>query len=273
MFVSVTVFEVRKRIMELKKHGKPITNFYPGILSDEQEVFMLEVEGAIVFVVQEENRKRAFFVSTDDVSLQEALRELPSGVILENVYREDEDPLKNLLESADFKEYATYMRETICYHSNPYLIPETGRRAMLQDMYDTTYCEYGEETDAEELCQITKDTFDPLCDDVFTLEKWKEVLRNRECMVYRENGKIVSYYVWRLEGRKLYGNISVNKGPANYLYNLERFVFEQMWEKGIRVFYAWYNEENIKALRRSNKRVGEAIKTKNTIYNGIYIKR
>ena len=111
-----------------------------------------------------------------------------------------------------------------------------------------------------------------MCDDVFTLEQWDKIIERKECLLHRENGNIVTFYVWRLEGRKLYSNMVVNEGPANFSYNLERRIFEEMWSKGIRIFYAWYNIKNKKALKRGNEKTEELIKSKEIIYNDIYIK-
>ena len=102
--------------------------------------------------------------------------------------------------------------------------------------------------------------------------KRSEIIERKECLLYRENGNIVTFYVWRLEGRKLYSNLVLNEGAANFSYNLERRIFEEMWEKGIRIFYAWYNVKNKKALKRGNANTDKLIKSNEIIYNDIYIK-
>lgn len=264
--------EIKEKIHTLKKvYGKIETNIYPGILCDEQEADLIENEKALVFVIQEPNRKRAFFASADEKSLSSLLTKLPSGAVTEYVFRKKINPLKDIFENGNMEKYTSYIRETVCYSESPFSVRETGRRKLLEQMYDPTCGEYAKKEDAVELYELTKDTFDVLCDDIFTLEQWEKIISVKNCVLYRENGKIIAFYVFRLEGKKLYSNISVNKGAANHLYNLERRVFDEMWNKGIRVFYAWINNKNTKALKRNI--VDKSIKSKHVIYNSVYIKK
>ncbi len=61
-------------------------------------------------------------------------------------------------------------------------------------MYEPTFGEYAEKKDAVELYNLTKKTFDVLCDDVFTLEQWDKIIERKECLLHRENGNIVTFY-------------------------------------------------------------------------------
>lgn len=268
------IYEIKEKIRALKKRlGKIETNFYPGAADDDQEADVFENEKALVFIIQEPNRKRAFFAFAEEDSLKDLLSRIPSGTITEYIHKQKENPLEHTFKDSDMEQYALYIRSTVCYHSNPFTIPETGRRKLLMEMYDPSFGEYAKEEDITELYQLTKETFDILCDDVFTIDQWKKIVSNRECLLYRENGKIITFYVFRLEGKKLYSNMIVNKGPANYSYNLERRIGEDMYSKGIRIFYAWYNSQNSKGLKHSNKNTGKAIKSEEIIYNSVFIKR
>lgn len=268
------ICEIKERMRILKKNcGSIQTNFYPGVASDEQEAEVFENEKALVFIVQEPNRKRAFFAFAEEDSLKDLLLRIPTGTITEYIHKQKTNPLEQLFKDSNMEQYALYIRSTLCYCANPFTIPETGRRKMLMEMYDPSCGEYAKEEDAAELYELTKESFDILCDDVFTIDQWKEIIANQECLLYRENGKITTFYVFRLEGKKLYSNMSVNKGPANYLYNLERRIFEEMYNKGIRIFYAWYNCKNNKALKRGNKDADKVIKSQEIIYNQVFIKK
>lgn len=264
--------EANQILLELKKrHGRMISNIIPGICQNEQEIEVYRNEKGIVFIVQEPNRKRGFFSVTDKFVFKELADQIPMGVIMEYLYR-NENNLAEFFAEAGMAEYTKYIRLTINYLSNPYLIPEKGRRKVLMDMYDPDCGDFALLEDVDELYRITKETFDVNCDDVFTIDRWKEIVQNDECLVVRENGEIITYYVWRQEGKKLYSNMSVNRGPANLLYNIERRIFEDMWEKGIRVYYAWYNEKNIRALKRRNVDALKAERSREYMYNAIYIK-
>lgn len=273
--MNIKIYEIKEKMQKLKKnYGKIETNLMPGIVDDEVEAeACYENEKALAFIVQEPNRKRAFFAFTEEEPCKELLSMLPAGTILESVSRTDTNPFEHIFNDSGMERYALYYRVTSCYFDNPYLIPEKGRRALLMEMYDPTCGEYAKEEDVTELYELTRKNFDPLCDDVFTIEQWKEIVSRNECLYYREDGKIVAFYVWRLEGKKLYSNMAVNEGPANYLYNLERRVFEEMWNKGIRIFYAWFNCKNTKAIRRGNEDTAKVAKPPEIIYNHVFIKK
>ena len=269
-------FDVKVKINNIRKQNKGIeTNYYANVLSDEDDVITFESEKAIIYIMQEPFRQRVYFVSADEGELMELLQLVPKGAVLEYVHKDVNPALLNTFQEGKLEKYATYIRHTTCYVENPFLFPEKGRRALLQELYEPNFGEYATVSDVDELYDLTKETFDVICDDVYTKEKWTEIVQNKECLLYRDNGKIISYYVWRLEGKKLYSNISLNKGPANVLYNLERRILEQMWEKGIRIYYAWYNVENSAALSRTNKNeeISKCVKSHSQIYNSIFVRK
>lgn len=269
--------EVQKEINRLKKkEGKLISNIVLSQIEPEEEAEVLRDEKGIVIVVQEPNRKRAYYAVSDISVLVSLLQRVENGVILECLHREETaNEMEKFFVKSGFAFYKKYVRITVCYHQNPYTIPEKGRRKIVQEMYDSSYGEYPVEEDAQELFQLTREVFDPLTDDVFTLERWKDIIQKKECILCREQGRIISYYVWQLEGKKLYSNITVNLGPANYSYNIERRVFEHMWNNGVRVYYAWFDMKNAKALNRFNQlneNAEQCIKSCSYMFNSIYIK-
>ena len=268
----VHVWQEIEKIKE--REGGLISNFVLTQISKDEEVEALLDEKGVVFVVQEPNRKKVYYAVSEASVLKLLLSRLESGVVLECIHRnENEVDMEESFLDAGFTFYKRYVRTSVCYCKNPYEIPEKGRRKILQEMYDPDCGEYPVMEDAEKLYELTRKVFDPLTDDVFTMEQWIDIIQKKECLVYRDAGEIMAYYVWRLEGKKLYSNITVNLGPANYLYNMERRIFETMWDKGIRVYYAWVDMKNRKALKRFNENADEYIKNYTRLFNSIYIKK
>lgn len=267
----MTIDEILEKIKKLKiKHGKLLSNIIFPINNLDKKFIVIDDEEGIVFVSQEENRKRAYFATKNSEILIELLRKLPKGTVLEYIYKDENDLNESFLKAGMCK-YSKYIRITTCYNNNPYLIKENGRRKILESMYDASFGECPSVDDAEELYRLTREIFDPICDDVFTLEEWRNIILSQEALVYKIDGEISACYVWRLEGKKLYSNLTFNKGTANILYNMERRVFEKMWENGIRIYYCWLNEKNIKALKRINENAKFCIKYINYIYNSVYV--
>ncbi len=258
--------EISKRVREIRSGCRLLyTNVNWSNLDLDKDVEVLDDKNGIAFLVPETNRMKVYYAAADQDGMVELLERVPSGVVLEYFYKRDND-MNELFKRAGFTHYAEYFRVTTLYEENPYG-KETGKKKLLDELYDPECGEYPELEDAEELEKLLRDKFDPLTDDVFSRDEWIEIIKRKECLVIKENGKIVTCYVWRLSGKKLYGNISLNLGPANYMYNLERKVFDSMWEAGIRVNYAWFNEKNSRAFTKSGltKKAGD-------LYDAIYIK-
>lgn len=266
------IIDVLEKINVLKKKGHIKTNYYPGVVEITTDSLFFENEKAVVFIVEEPFRKRVFFATVDNDSLVLLLQKVPAGCILEYIYKQENDMVDCFVRGG-LIEYTYYIRNTIVWSESPYTVSETGRRKLLQEMYDPHCGEYASQNDIMELYTITKETFDNNCDDIFTLDRWANIIENKECLLYKENNQIIALYVWRLEGKKLYSNISINRGSANILYNLERRVFEEMWDKGIRVYCAWFNKDNFLAINRGNNNAKKYIVRQEIIYNGIYLKQ
>lgn len=261
--------DIKKKVAEIKKQSKEfLSNIYPGKL-DSGDYDVIEQDGAIFVFVEEPFRKVGLFAAKDKETLVQILRGIPSGIMIEWIYR-DENILKEIMEEAGIQEYTMYIRRTYTYCNNPYQIPESGKRKLLQDLYDPDRGEYPVDEDAEELYDLAQSVFDVNCDEIFSVEQWRDRIRKKEVLVYREADKIIACYVWRQEGKKLYSNISINTGPANCLYNLERRVFEQMWEKGIKTHYFWRNNFR-KKVRLHYETSIECIDKEDILYNMIYL--
>ena len=267
--------ELKEELDQLKKReGHLISNVVGLNLKEDEEVTVFNNEKGIAFIVNEPLRQRGYYSVTDYSELIRLLQQHPSGVVIEYLHKEETiDEMETWFQKGGFAFYKRYIRSTVLYKKNPYSIPETGRRKLLTELYDPNCKEFPQLSDVQELYELTLDTFDPLTDDIPTVERWKKIIENKECVIYREEEKIICYYMYRLEGKKLYSNIALNQGGANWLYNLERSTFEFFWNEGVRVFYAWIDEENEKARRRYNKRIKEAIERETFLYNSIFIKK
>lgn len=267
--------ELADRIREFRSQSKEfVSNLVYSKLNDEEDYTVVLENGALAILKEEPNRTSVFFAAVNVSELAQLLKKLPAGVYIETFHPERKDEAKLFLEDSGFDCYAQYVRITTTYLTSPYSVPEEGRRKILWSMYDSAMGEVPQLEDAEELYELSKEKFDETIDDVFTVEEWKEAIAKKECLVVKEGGKIVAVYKWRLEGKKLYSNIAINDGPANLLYNLERQVFEKYWNEGIRIYYAWFNITNTKAMSRGPKeKKKKMVKSKTALYNSIYVKK
>ena len=236
----------RQWYTDLRRNNEKIWTNYLSYNYPDDAGMAIQNSGGYATVIKETEKNSMYFVTASMESFADLVKQAPGNTVINYAYRTEND-LMPLAEAAGLEKYATYLRSTICYHSNPYLEKEIPRRQVLQKMYDPECGEVPVEKDIPELNQLCHEVFDPLCDDVFNDKEWKEIIDNKEILVYREAGEITAFYIFRYEGKKLYSNMSVNIGGANTLYNMERRVFEEAWDKGIRVFYGWGNLDNHRA--------------------------
>lgn len=243
--ISNIWIEERARIK--RETGNVITNFTMSSMPEEEceKVFRAKTYYATLY--RSRDKYVLDFVVAELRDLHTLLTLIPGHTVINIVYKK-ECSFDSFFAAENIALYATYQRNVMRYKTNPFLVPETSkRRQLLPKLYDPHCGEYPTRADADELDKLHRQVFDPLCDDMFTLEEWKEKIDKKEILVYRDKGKITAYYCFRLEGKKLYSNMSVNIGAANTLYNMERRIFEEMWNKGIRIFYGWFNIKNIQA--------------------------
>lgn len=266
--------EINNKIREIKKCAARetfLSNYMPTKIGKADKYKVWYNDNGIVMLVENPYNEEAFFVSNDEEALIELLEELPSKTMIESLYQ-DEDKLLPVCERAGFQLYSTFERTIVTYEENPYSIPEKGKRKLLQEYYDPNCGEYATEEDIKQLDVLHKHAFDIYGDDVFSTDEWKQIIQKKECMVYKENDLILSYFVWKVEGKKLYSNVSYNSTTANILYNMERRVFEECWEQGIRTLYFWVKRENVRGMNRIKGEPVEGEKVGRPLYNDIMIK-
>lgn len=259
-----------------REKGSVITNFTMTSVEEKVCEKVYKGESYYATLYKEIDKYVLNFAVASLNDLHNLIRMVPGNTVINIIYREDCD-LHDFFLAEGLLLHMTYQRTTIRYKSNPYLYPEKNKkRQILPKMYDPDCGEYPGEEDAQELDALCRTVFDPLCDDMYSIDEWKEKIRNKEVLVYRDEGKITAYYLFRLEGKKLYSNMSVNIGAANTLYNMERRIFEEMWDKGIRIFYGWGNPNNPRAKRHANHMNSEVIRacaeTVNRSYCDTYYK-
>lgn len=237
---------------------------------------LLKNDNAVLYTIDEEYRTCAYFYANKIESLRELFLQIDKSIVVEIVFKnkETEQYLSLISEYLGFNLHTVFFRETIVWEGNPYEIPEKNRRKLLWEMYDPNFGENANCDDAEELFDLGKNSFEECNGDIITLQEWKKIIEEKRCLIYREDNRIVTYFVWRKEGRKLYTHQVLNLGPANYLYNLERRTFEKLWDEGIRVHYWWIDRNNISPQRRgrSDPEVLKLIKSREFLYNAIFVR-
>ena len=93
------------------------------------------------------------------------------------------------------------------------------------------------------------DTFDPRESHIKSLEEIKAMARNHNLKVVTEQGNILTLVAFLFEGKKLYIEQVINRGPKPYMHCLYLSILEEAAREGIHYAYTWVNAENEKGKR------------------------
>lgn len=251
------------RIRKQKK--KIITNYYYTYNHSEVLFDVIEREETILFGIQEVDIYRVFYYSCNEKELEDGLREMPEGTILDIIAKEDtlEDEWLN---QAGFKLYNVYGRFGMVlpgYEEQKERMAEN----RLDQYYNEGYGEYAKAEDVEEIQEKIRGAFDSKTDHLFSDEQMNRLIQDKSVYVQRENGRIFCIVIYRIEGKKLYYNLTFNEGTADVSYSIEKKILLQaIRDYGVNYSYSWIALTNKKALKRNGA-------PSDDVYNYIYEKQ
>lgn len=214
--------------------------------------------------LDEKNVYRVFFISCDLNDLKEELSYFPKDSVLDYIC-EGENKMADVFLGSNFREIATYTRKSVN------LIKEgkdfkRSHSEFLDQYYDENVGEYATEADAEEIADVLDEVFDRELDHLPTVEKIREYAGKKWILIYRNKGKIRALYLFQIQGKKFYSNISFNSLPAIVLYCLEKRAHMDVIENyDVTIKYSWINKKNARSLKRN-------ILNFDDVYNYIYKK-
>ena len=233
--------------------GKVYSNIYHFFVPEMEHIKCdyRMTESALSFAYfDEKGVYRVFFASFDLTELKGELSHFPKGSVLDYVC-EGENELRDAFLGGNFREIATYTRKSIN------LVKEgkdfkRSHSELLEPYYNPNIGEYATEDDAEEIVQILDEVFDREMDHLPAVEKVKEYAGKKWILIYRDKGKISALYLFQIQGKKFYSNISYNSLPAVVLYCLEKRAHMEVIENyDVILKYSWINTKNAKSLKRN----------------------
>lgn len=246
-----------------KTKKKVITNYYLSLQKSKEDFVTWKSESSIVFCAQENKVLRCYFASTDVEELNTLLEKVPEGAVLDYVVK---GKMENFSwEKSGFEHYKTQIR-----HTTPDLLaphPKTEREQFLEQLYQEDFGEFATAEDADELYDLLYQIFDYRVSRLPSKEELLEQIGKNWVLLYRENGEIVSFLMYQMEGKKYYGYQIYNAGTADISYNLNKRALSYAIEHyGAKSSYSWTNIDN-----RAANRIVDENSTDGT-YNYIFVK-
>jgi len=245
------VTKIRREAKEKKK--TVYSNVYQySYGSQEEELcdFRMTSTSLIFAFSDKKNVYRAYFVSYDLQELSAELKYFSKGTILECASK-GENIVETALLNGGFDRIAIHARKSINFNEEGKAFKRS-HADILEPYYNPTVGEYAKEEDAEEIVSLLENVFNRDTDHIPSVEDIKEYASKNWILLYRIKGKIRTLYVYQIQGKKFYSNISYNSSSAIILYCLERRAHEEVIRKyDVTMKYSWINLENERSLRRN----------------------
>lgn len=250
---KLKIEEILQFANEIKKKGrKSITNYYNSFKPDDPTVFeTYQADNTIVFVHEDlveatgQIIKRGYFISNDLQELSKLLKTIPDPIVIDYITREEKE-LSGTMQEAGFQEYAVFVRISKNYKLAD-KEKDKKRRESMDSIYDEKYGYWAEKEDIDDILEKMQEVFDPYTYHLCTREQLEDFVEKKWCLIHKEQGKIVSIIIFKLEGVKRYGYYMYNDASIDVLYSLQKKVSMLDKEKGITYFYGWMDKANKKA--------------------------
>lgn len=256
--------EIMQFISSLRKTKKKvITNYYLTLQNSKEDFETWEAESSIVFCTQENKVSRCFFATTDTDELNTLLEKMPAGTVIDYVTKEKMENFS--WEESGFRHYKTLAR-----HVNPDLFAvgvKSKREKFLEQFYQEDFGKFAIADDTDELYDLLYEVFDYRVSRLPSKEELLEQINKNWVLLYRENGNIIAFLMYQIEGKKYYGYQIYNKGTADITYNLEQRAIRYAIDNyGIKSLYSWIEVDNYAANRKAGSNLDGT-------YDYIFLKR
>lgn len=255
--------EITQFIFSLRKtRKKMITNYYLTLADQDEDYQSWTAENSIVFCARENKVYRCYFATTDTGELNTLLEKVPDGAVMDYVTKQETGQFPWV--DAGFSHYTTLRRCTVPSLSQER--PKTKRDLLLEEFYDEGIGDFATDEDAEELYDLLYEVFDYRVSRLPSKQQLLEMIAKNWVLLYRENGEIISFLMYQIEGKKYYGYQIYNKGTADITYNLQcKAMKYAVSHYQVKSSYAWVEIGN----QGANDRVGD---TFDGTYDYIFLK-
>lgn len=188
------------------------------------------------------------FASTNEKELNSLLKELPAGTVMDYITKEKTEDF--CWTDVGFGLYRTLIRYTDPNWEDE-SCPKSKRTLFLEQFYDENVGEFATVEDAEELYELLYKIFDVRVSRLPSMQQLIEMIEKKWVLLYREQGRVIAFLMYQIEGRKYYGYQIYNEGTADITYNLERKATQYAKSAyQVKSSYGWVEIDNFGANDR-----------------------
>lgn len=240
--------KVRKKIEELQKLGRLLTNCYShDIIRYAEEIW--DSEKAALFSYDDHGVKRLIYYALDKEELGKLLQQVGSGkeYVLDFLTRSPEEN-REVFEDVGFKILARMMRV-----SNP------SCGSMLAELpimayYDDTVGYIADISETQEIKEKMWSVFDTRVSHLLYDDELAEAIKRKEICIHRnEAGEIDAFVQTPAQPKRFYFNHAYSMAGRGVVHSLIlKRLYRYVCEGGEYV-YAWVDEENVASLKFNGK--------------------
>lgn len=249
------VYSLQKQIKKKAKESSCVvySNLYQLCVPEMKHIqcdYRITDSSLVFSYVDEKGVCRIFFIAYDLAVLERELSYFPKDSVLDYICQ-GVNPLDCIFQGSGFEKIASYARKSTNFLKEG----KEFRRShseILDSYYDETVGDYASISDAEEIVSLLDEVFDKEVDHIPTVSDIREYAKKNWILVYRVSGKIRALYIFQIQGKKFYSNISYNSLSAVVLYCLEkRAHMEVVRNYDVVMKYSWINTKNQRSLKRN----------------------
>lgn len=243
--IKCTLDKIMELSNELKiKHGVVCTNYYGGLSVSDVSLFdVVYTENCVVFGFKDNYIYRLFFFANNISCINECLKEFPRGAILEWIYTENVSNeignIQNLKQIDSFRRYKVDLRND----SYKEKLDETFYKRFINDCGEVATL-----NDFEEMNSLINTIFDKRVSHLPSQVELNELIKNGNVIVCRKVDKIKTFWIYKIEGKKIYSYQAYNSIQGTYIQSVWFRLFEKFASENFREVYAWVSDKNIFSL-------------------------
>ncbi|MCH5265264.1 MAG: hypothetical protein J1F02_05145 [Lachnospiraceae bacterium] len=240
--------QIREHISAIKRasHSKAYTNFYE--YNNESEYSVLLDSHTIVFSCYSKYAMRTFFFSSDLQQLEKLLAMQQRESVLD--YLGDcDDSLLEVFENSGYRRFARFLRLSNKELVNVFNPANNPYGEYLERFADEKKVIVASLQDLNELYEKLLGVFDCRTSHFDSREQVADCIKKGHVLLYKENGKIVSFIIFVCSGKKFYGNHIYNGAQNHIAMSLYAKAAKIAIEAGCTYGYSWVEETNTASLR------------------------
>lgn len=238
-------------ISGIPRTKKVVTNFCRQKELRTQIFEVIYTDSSLVFWYWDNHVCRVFFYSIKGAEVRKLLQMTPENAVMDIISPQKEEQ-KRWEKLTGFSSYAVYGR-----FGRKIAGIEEEKKRFKREPLDRFYKEeYGipaVREQLEEIQQVLEDHFDAGADHLYSKQEMAELIDKKRVWIHSEEGRITTIFVYRIEGKKFYSNISLNDSTADVLYSIQKKVLLNAIEEfKVLYYYGWIRINNRQALRKNH---------------------